>query len=236
VTDPNEKPLILGPDANPVQSEKATAEAAEAAAEKTAVIFAKIATHPSNEGLNIDEEKALPSLKTDRLVAVELPPNCLIADASTRIPDESKALVQLANRAVAVMKARGAVRLPVNEQLHWAKAFVVLFQRLNQARMDRIQLAAEFRVLFESHAKYLEQVKVENVQREAAFIDGVREAYISGAVYGASVFSGSFEGENESELEEAVKMYLDSLQTDEPAATPSDPSAEVKTEAAEPAP
>lgn len=219
----NDKPLILGPDANPVQSAKE--------AEKTAVIYAKLCMeHPANVGVTIDEEKAVDSLKKEKLVCVELPPNCLIADASTRLPDESRALVQLANRAIAVARSRGAVKLPVSEQIHWAKAFVILFQRLNAQRMERIQLGVELRSLFESHAKYADEVKLEAAQREAAFVDGVRESYIAGALFAFAAADRAIGEQKETALEESVKIYLDSLAKDPEEKPAEEPNSVTKAE------
>ena len=176
----NDTPIILGADGNPIERELPTVTA----------IFAELMLgHPGNEGLTVDPEKACAALKEKHLVAVKLPPNCVIADAAA-LPNESAALVAMANRAVEVLNGKGSVRLPVPEQAHWAKAFIVLFQRLNQSRVDRMRLAGEFRQLFEAHAQYETQVAEETAAREAAFTEAVRAAFLAGQYSGADLSGG----------------------------------------------
>ena len=211
MTDTEEKPLILGADGNPIQ----TAEAKP----QTAVIFAKLCEHhPANKGLEVDGEIADPTLKVQGLVAVELPPNCVIADAMV-MQNEGPALVQLAHRCVAIIKGKGAVRVPVPEQRHMAQALVILLNRLNQARMDRMQAAAEFRMLFEAHGKYQAQITAEAAEREAAFTECVCQAYLDGIADECDVYGQIGDDDLQAGLAAAADRYMERFKKDPPAET-----------------
>ena len=166
-----EAPVLFGPDNQPVRSD---------GSEPLAVIFAELAPdHIKNAGLVHDEaRRAAPQ---PQLVAVVLPPNCIIVEPdSQRAAKGESNLMKLAHRSVTIMKGKGSVRMSVHEQRDFANAVIVLTQALGQERIRQVHLGKELRGIIEAHNAYVEKTETEAKDREASLKKLLREAYDAG--------------------------------------------------------
>lgn len=165
---------IVGPDGLPADREPSKI-----------VMFAELATeHPKNARVTFapiersqdESDESFARRTADRLVAVEVPPNCVLADPS-EVSAVRSALICLAQRAHGLLNARGADKLSRGEQLSFANALLYLMRGLQQERADKSALSMEFQRLFEEQERYQKQHEArEKDEREvlrAAFDAGV---------------------------------------------------------------
>lgn len=133
---------IVGPDGEPVRK-------------ATTIMFAELAPdHPQNLGIAIPEERA--KSPTARLVAIVVPPNCIVADPG--FTGESNigrsALVSLANKALAVVQSHGAgFDRPTMVQL--GRGFLAVLRYLQEVHAEVVQQNGRVKELFEEHTKQL---------------------------------------------------------------------------------